>query len=287
MFASPPSTSMMDHPQPLVYLSVVLPCANERENLQPLIQELETELQRLGEPFEIIVVDDASTDGGVEVLSLLQTTRPWLRILRHRINYGQSACYCTGFQVARGDLVVTMDGDRQHDPADLPRLLGALQGEVAAVCGVRTTRHDNWVRRMSSRVANQFATLMTGDAVVDAGCTFRVIRKSALAELPVFNGLHRFLPTLLSYQGYQVVRVPVRHRQRLAGKSKYGIGNRLWRGMVDCLAIRWFRYRCIRADRLLSNQSGPSATSNPMAWHVVPEPPVEPLREMVSGELKR
>ncbi len=277
----------MDHPQPLVCLSVVLPCANERDNLQPLIQELETELQRLDEPFEIIVVDDASTDDGLEVLRVLQTTRPWLRILRHRVNCGQSACYCTGFQFARGDLVVTMDGDRQHDPADLPRLLRALQGEVAAVCGVRTTRHDNWVRRISSRVANQFASLMTGDAVVDAGCTFRVIRKSALAELPVFNGLHRFLPTLLRYQGYQIVRVPIRHRQRLAGKSKYGIGNRLWRGIVDCLAIRWFRHRSIRADRLFSDLASASAKGNQLAWQLKPEAPDKQGRELVSGELKR
>ncbi len=277
----------MDHPHPLVCLSVVLPCANERDNLQPLIQELETELQRLDEPFEIIVVDDASTDDGLEVLRVLQTTRPWLRILRHRVNCGQSACYCTGFQFARGDLVVTMDGDRQHDPADLPRLLRALQGEVAAVCGVRTTRHDNWVRRISSRVANQFASLMTGDAVVDAGCTFRVIRKSALAELPVFNGLHRFLPTLLRYQGYQIVRVPIRHRQRLAGKSKYGIGNRLWRGIVDCLAIRWFRHRSIRADRLFSDLASASAKGNQLAWQLKPEAPDKQGRELVSGELKR
>ena len=247
---------MTSSDQPL-YLSVVLPCANERDNLEPLLEELELELRRLGRTFEVIVVDDASTDGGIKVLQALQETRPWLRVLQHRINSGQSASYYTGFHVARGEVVVTMDCDRQHDPADIPLLLRELAGPVAAVCGVRTARHDNWVRRCSSRIANGFASWMTGDEVVDAGCTFRILRQSALAELPAFNGLHRFLPTLLRYQGYQIVRLPIRHRNRLAGVSKYGIGNRLWRGIVDCLAMRWYRRRCFQGDRLVAAAVAP------------------------------
>ena len=257
-----------------LYLSVVLPCANERDNLEPLLQELEAELRRLDRSFEVIVVDDASTDGGIEVLRALQTTRPWLRVLQHRINCGQSAGYFTGFRVARGELVMTMDCDRQHDPADIPLLLRELTGPVAAVCGVRTARHDNWVRRCSSKIANGFASWMTGDQVVDAGCTFRILRQTALAELPAFNGLHRFLPTLLRYQGYQIVRIPIRHRNRLAGISKYGIGNRLWRGIVDCLAMRWYRRRCFRGDRLVAD---PVASEAPR----MPGPPD------FKGELKR
>ena len=254
------------------YLSVVLPSANEQDNLRPLIEELEAELRKLDRPFEIIVVDDASTDGGLGVLRSLQQTRPWLQVLQHRINCGQSASYCTGFKFARGELVVTMDSDRQHDPADLPGLLGELRPEVAAVCGVRTARRDNWVRRWSSRIANGFASSMVGDQVVDAGCTFRVMRKTALAELPAFNGLHRFLPTLLRFQGYQVVRVPIRHRQRLAGISKYGIGNRLFRGIVDCLAMRWYRRRCFRADRLVANPASQPPNGVAVAGNSRPEP---------------
>jgi len=244
--------------EPSLYLSVVLPCANECDNLEPLLLELETELRRLQRSFEVIVVDDASTDASIEVLRALQPARPWLRVLQHRINSGQSAGYCSGFRVARGEVVVTMDCDRQHDPADIPLMLRELAGPVAAVCGVRTARHDNWVRRCSSKIANGFASWMTGDQVVDAGCTFRVLRQSALAELPAFNGLHRFLPTLLRYQGYQIVRIPIRHRNRLAGISKYGIGNRLWRGILDCLVMRWFRRRCFPGDRLVA---GPLAAA--------------------------
>jgi glycosyltransferase involved in cell wall biosynthesis len=253
---------MSTNDQPL-YLSVVLPCANERDNLEPMIQELEAELRKLARPFEVIVVDDASTDGGMEVLRSLQQTRPWLRVLQHRVNCGQSASYCSGFRVATGELVVTMDADRQHDPADIPVLLRELAPPVAAVCGVRTARHDNWVRRGSSRIANGFASWMTGDQVVDAGCTFRILRRPALAELPAFNGLHRFIPTLLRYQGYQIVRVPIRHRNRLAGVSKYGIGNRLWRGILDCLAMRWYHRRCFQADRLAGGPAAVKGESKP------------------------
>jgi len=240
-------------------LSVILPCANERENLTALIQELETELQALGRPFEVICVDDGSTDDGVEILRSLQATRPWLRVLLHRRNFGQSACYCSGFRMARGELVLTMDADRQHDPADIKRLLAELRDGVAAVCGVRQARQDNWVRRLSSKIANGFAGWVTGDAVVDAGCTFRLVRKAALAELPAFNGLHRYVPTLLRIRGERVVEVRINHRNRPAGKTKYGIGNRMWRGIVDCLAMRWFRWRAFPADRLRAAPGGSPA----------------------------
>ena len=229
---------------------MVLPYANERENLTPLILELEAALQALGRSFEVICVDDGSTDGGGEVLRSLQATRPWLRVYQHRKNFGQSASYCTGFRLARGELILTMDSDRQHDPADIRRLFEPMQAGVAAVCGVRAARQDSRVRRWSSQIANGFASWMTGDRVVDAGCTFRLMRKTALAELPVFNGLHRFLPTLLRIQGFKVVEIQINHRNRQAGKTKYGINNRMWRGIVDCLAIRWFRQRAIAADRL-------------------------------------
>jgi hypothetical protein len=142
-----------------------------------------------------------------------------------------------------------MDADQQNDPHDIPEMLKLLQNDTAAVCGIRRTREDDWVRRASSRIANRFRNVVTGDVVGDAGCTFRALRRDALKEVPVFNGMHRFLPTLLRFQGYRVVEIPVNHRPRTRGQSKYGIGNRAWRGIVDCFAMRWYRARCVRGDR--------------------------------------
>lgn len=264
-------------------LSVVLPFANERDNLAPLLDELERELRVLGLSFEVICVDDGSNDGGWELLRSLQSTRPWLRAFQHRVNCGQSAGYCTGFKLAAGELVLTMDADRQHDPADIKLLLRELRGDVAAVCGIRQRRQDNWVRRASSRIANGFAARLIGAQVSDAGCTFRLVRRMALAELPAFNGLHRFLPILLRFQGFQVVEVPISHRNRTAGKSKYGIGNRLWRGILDCLAIRWYRRRCFPAERLATVRTAQPTTDSSSATSEV----LAAAGTTVTGEPKR
>jgi len=230
-------------------LSVVIPFYNEEDNLEPLVTELEAVLQSTGRTFEIICIDDCSTDTSLAVVKRMQATRPFLRVVRHRLNSGESIGQATGFHLARGAVVITMDADQQHDPADIPAFLTALSPEVAAVCGIRKNREDNWVRRVSSRIANRFRNAVTGDRISDAGCTFRAIRRPALREVPVFNGLHRFLPSILRYQGYQVVEIPVHHRPRTRGQAKYGIGNRLWRGLRDCLAMRWYRDRAPRGSR--------------------------------------
>jgi len=144
-----------------------------------------------------------------------------------------------------------MDGDRQNDPADIPRLLRALEevDDVAFVCGVRHPRQDDRVKRVASRIANRFRDVVTGDRIRDAGCAYRAIRREALDELPVFNGMHRFLPTILRAQGYRVEEITVRHRLRTIGQTKYGVADRLWRGIRDCFAMRWYRKRAIRGDR--------------------------------------
>ncbi len=234
-------------------LSVVIPVFNEQDNLPPLFEELEPLLRSLGRPFEVICVDDRSTDDSLLVLRRLQKDRPCLRIIRHSVNCGESAGQATGFEHARGDIIVTMDADQQNDPADIPELLKALDADTAAVCGVRRKREDGLVRRMSSRIANAFRNTITGDKITDAGCTFRALRRNALRELPVFNGLHRFLPTILRMQGYKVKELPVNHRPRTRGKAKYGVGNRMWRGIRDCFAMRWYRARCVPAQRADSN----------------------------------
>ncbi|MCS7091621.1 MAG: glycosyltransferase family 2 protein [Verrucomicrobiota bacterium] len=239
--------------------SVVLPVYNERENLEPLLVELAQVLNGLAQPFEVIAVDDGSTDGSLQELKRLQKHWAWLRVVPHRFNAGQSAAFLTGFARARGSVVITMDADGQNDPHDLPAMVAQLRGSVAAVCGVRQNRQDPWIRRVSSRLANAFRNWITGDHVADAGCALRVLRRDALQELLPFNGLHRFLPTVLRYQGYEVVEVPVNHRPRTRGQSKYGIRNRLWRGVIDCLAMRWYRARALRADRVAVGVNQPVA----------------------------
>jgi dolichol-phosphate mannosyltransferase len=242
-------------------VSVVLPVFNERDNLGPLLAEIATALRAAGRAFEVLAVDDASTDDSVAVLQKLQAAHAELRILRHRRNCGQSAAYAAGFACARGDVVVTLDADGQNDPHDIPALLEALRPGVDCVTGIRRQRQDSGVKKLSSRIANAYRNWITGDRVTDAGCTFRAVRRPALREVPVFNGLHRFLPTILRRQGFTVVEIPVNHRPRTRGVSKYGVGNRLWRGIRDCFAMRWYAARAIPADRLLPELGGPGADS--------------------------
>lgn len=232
-------------------LSVILPCFNEAENVVELTAELNTVLDRLGAASEILFVDDASTDRTLEVLRDLQQHYPRVRIITHQQRSGQSAGHASGFRFARGTHIVTMDADGQNDPADMPRLLKGLE-QADAVCGIRRRRQDAWGKRLSSRLANRFRNVITRDRIVDAGCAYRALRRSALAEIPVFNGMHRFLPTLLRMQGYRVIEMDINHRPRRAGVSKYGINNRLWRGLIDCVAIRWLQSRAVPGHRVLS-----------------------------------
>lgn len=233
-----------------VDLSIVMPVFNEEENLGPLIEEIEHILKPMGKAWEILCVDDCSTDRSLEVLRSLQPARPYLRIVRHRQNCGESAAEATGFHHSLGKIIITIDADQQNDPADIPLLLGALEQGIAAVCGVRRKREDDWIKRISSRIANGFRNWITGDRIADAGCTYRALRRDALLEIPVFNGLHRFLPTILRLQGLRVIEIPVNHRPRVHGVSKYGVGNRMWRGILDCLAMRWYRARSLPSQRV-------------------------------------
>lgn len=238
-------------------LSIVVPVYNEADNVGPLLQEIVAALDPLHRTYEVLFIDDASTDGTWDALQTLPTACPALRPLQHTANHGQSAGMATGFAHARGSLVITLDGDGQNDPADIPLLLDALADDVDCVCGVRVTRRDRWSKRLSSRLANRFRRAWLGDTVTDAGCAFRVIRREALAELPRFNGMHRFLPTLLGLQGLAVREVNVSHRPRLRGQSKYGVHNRLWRGLYDCLAMRWYRRRCFPLRREAAHRGHP------------------------------
>jgi len=201
------------------------------------------EVYLINTSVEILCVDDASGDGTADVVRRLGASAPEVRQLRHALRSGQSAALATGLRAARGAILLTLDADGQNDPADFPALLAALDAGADAACGVRVDRQDGWVRRASSRFGNGFRDLVTGVPVRDAGCALRALRRECLAELPVFNGLHRFIPTLLRLQGFTVVEVPVHHRPRRAGVSKYGIGNRALRGLLDCFVMRWFARR--------------------------------------------
>ena len=233
----------------VIRLSVVVPAYNEEENVVPLANEIIAALDGLPGGFELILVDDASTDTTARLIR--QIGDPRVRGVFHRVNSGQSAAVASGFQAARGEWVATLDGDGQNDPADLPAMLDqAVREGVDCVTGVRRKRRDTFIRRFSSKAANGFRNRITGDRVSDSGCGIRVVRREALREIPVFNGLHRFLPTLLRAQGFTVVETPVNHRERLRGTSKYGVHNRLWRGIRDCFGIRWYLARAVRSDRL-------------------------------------
>jgi hypothetical protein len=155
-----------------------------------------------------------------------------------------------------------MDADGQNDPSDIPRLLAGL-ARADAVCGIRRHRQDAWVKRVSSRIANRFRNAITREHITDAGCAYRALRRSVLTEIPVFNGMHRFLPTLLRMQGYHVIELDVNHRPRHAGVSKYGVNNRLWRGLVDCIAIRWLQSRAVPGHRVTSIDAAPVSHITP------------------------
>ena len=232
-------------------ISLVVPVFNEAENLPVLDREIREAMAVAGRSYEVIYVDDGSTDASPRLLSELARSDNRIRVVRQRRNSGQSAAFEAGFRHARGEIVVTLDADLQNDPADIPRLLEKMDG-WDVVSGVRSRRQDSWVRRVSSRVANRVRNRVTRDSVTDVGCTLRAMRAEYLRRIPVFNGMHRFLPTLLRMEGARVTEMPVNHRPRLHGQPKYNIRNRIWRALADLFGVRWLQTRWI--DRRISEE---------------------------------
>jgi glycosyltransferase involved in cell wall biosynthesis len=226
-------------------LSIVIPAFNEEANVEACYRELAEVAGGFARTFEIIFVDDGSTDGTFASLAALAKRDRRLRVIRFRTNAGQTAALDAGFRAARGDVVVTMDADLQNDPRDIPRLLAALESGERwdAACGWRVDRQDTWSKRIASRIANAVRRHFTRDGVHDTGCTLKAFRRDALRQLHLYRGLHRFLPALLILEGYRVTEVPVRHRPRRAGRSKYGNWTRLWAGLGDLWAVRWMARR--------------------------------------------
>lgn len=225
-------------------LSVVAPAYEERDNLGPLVEAVRDALDA-SMRWELVIVDDGSRDGTGDVLRRLASEEPRVTAVYLRENRGQTAATAAGIAVARGRLIATIDADLQNDPADLPGMVEAL-GDADAVVGVRTKRRDSIVRRLSSRVANWVRNRLSGDSIQDTGCALKVFRAEALETLPLFEGMHRFLPTLLRIHGFEVLERPVGHHPRTAGRSKYGVWNRAFRALRDLLAVRWMRSRVIR-----------------------------------------
>ena len=228
-------------------LSVVLPVYNEEESLDPLYDALSAVLDDLEIPWEILIVDDGSTDGSPEVMARLQEKDPRVRVIRHRTNGGLSAAMGTGFRMARGSIVATMDADLQNDPRDLPLLLEKLDG-ADAVVGWRYERRDPAIKKMSSRFANWLRNGVIHDGIHDTGCSLKVFRRDYVRPLKMFKGMHRFLPALLQMEGARVVEVKVRHHPRRYGEAKYPLTNRLWGPLLDLIAVRWMQKRLVAPD---------------------------------------
>jgi dolichol-phosphate mannosyltransferase len=228
-------------------ISVVVPAYNEAPNLPMLVREVEAAVSPLGQPWELVVVDDGSTDGSPALLKDLQVRHASLRVIRFARNAGQSAAFLAGFEAARGEVLVTLDADLQNNPADIPELLRHLEGKDA-VLGVRRRRRDPFLRRASSRIANAVRRGVTGDGLTDVGCSLKAFRRGALRDLPRFDGVHRFFGTLLVWKGCRIAEVPVDHRPRRAGEAKYNVRNRAFRTLLDLLAMRWLRSRQVRYE---------------------------------------
>ena len=227
-------------------LSVVVPVCNEAENVEPLAREIDAALA--GRAYEMIFIDDGSSDDTAKILKDLKGALPALRVLRHSFRSGQSAAVASGVRAARARWIATLDGDGQNDPADIPKLLAAQalpeNRGVQLVMGNRKgSRRDTAFRKLQSSIANGVRSSLLGDGTPDTGCGIKLFSRELFMELPRFDHMHRFLPALFQRHGARVISVPVGHRPRTRGTSKYGMLNRLWVGIVDIAGVMWLRRR--------------------------------------------
>ncbi len=229
-------------------LSFVIPCHNEEGNLRPLVAAIREATEPLKLTFEIVIVDDCSTDTSWKVLQELAAADSRVRGLKFAYNCGQSAAMFAGMKAAKGKYIVTLDADLQNDPRDIPLFLEALKN-VDCVCGTRVearSKGDSFVRIISSRIANWVRNRLSGETISDAGCCFRAFKRECVADLKFFKGMHRFLPTLFKIDGYTVAEIPIRHNPRASGQAHYGVWNRLFASFYDLLAVRWMKKRMFR-----------------------------------------
>ena len=229
-------------------LSFVIPCYNEEGNLLALITAVREAVEPLKRSYEVVITDDCSRDRTWELLKHLAAGDPRIRAQRFAFNCGQSAALWAGMQAARGRAIVTLDADLQNDPRDLPKLLAALE-KFDCVCGTRVAarrRVDGFIKATSSRIANWVRNALSGEKISDAGCCYRAFKRECIADLKLFKGMHRFMPTLFKIEGFTVTEVPIAANPRHAGRSHYGIGNRLFVSFHDLLAVRWMKKRMFK-----------------------------------------
>lgn len=227
--------------------SVVVPIKNEEENIVDLVSEIEPVMDRLGQPWELICVDDGSTDRSLLILQDLCKQKPFMRVLTFTRNFGQSAAFAAGFEAAHGELIITLDGDRQNDPSDIPKLTAAAL-EADLVVGWRVNRQDPFQKRLISKVSNWIRSRLCRDGIHDTGCSLKVYRKEALSKIKMYQGMHRFLPALFLIEGFRVKEVPVNHRDRSKGQTKYHFFNRSIGPIIDMFVVRWMRQRAIKPE---------------------------------------
>jgi dolichol-phosphate mannosyltransferase len=233
--------------------SVVVPLFNEADNVVILQKEIARALE--GRNYELILVDDGSTDGTIERVE----RNPNVRVLQFKRNAGQSAAMLAGMRAAKGGSIVLLDGDLQNDPRDIPRLLAEIENGADLVCGFRELRKDTPLKKLSSLIANFVRSRFVGDGVRDTGCTLKAMRRACVQALVPFKGVHRFIPALIKNAGFKLVEVPVNHRPRQFGVSKYGLGNRAVRATLDMFGVRWLQSR--RLDLAAVERQEPAETS--------------------------
>jgi len=222
--------------------SIVIPLKDEESNIEELVKELEPVMESIQQPWELICIDDGSTDRTLPILQQLQKTRPHMKIITFSRNYGQSSAFDSGFKSAQGEFVITLDGDRQNDPRDIPKLIGAING-FDMVCGQRVNRKDPLSKKIISNIANAVRSRVCEDGVTDTGCSLKLYRSQCLKQIPLYEGMHRFLPALFLIHGFTIGQVPVNHRERVKGKTKYNLFNRSFNTIVDMWAVHWMKKR--------------------------------------------
>ena len=225
-----------------IALSIVIPAFNEERNVELLYARIKETIDRMGKEYEIIFIDDGSEDNTFQLLLEINEQDSRVRLIRFKKKSGQTAALDAGIRAARGDVLITMDADLQNDPADIPHLLERLN-EADVVSGWRYKRADSFLKIASSRIANFVRNWVTGENIIDTGCSLRAYKKACMDRLKLFDGMHRFLPTLLKMEGFKVIEVKVSHFPRRYGRSKYNIRNRLFRGFIDLLAVCWMKKR--------------------------------------------
>lgn len=229
----------------MIKYSVVIPLKNEEDNIEELINELEPIMKSLRDPWELICIDDGSTDQTRDILRKLTSVKSYLRVLEFSKNFGQSSGFDAGFRNAKGEFVITMDGDRQNDPADIVKMI-KFTDHYDLICGSRKERKDPWQKKIISALANSLRRRLCQDGISDTGCSLKIYRTQCLQKIKMYHGMHRFLPALFSIEGFRVMEIPVNHRPREKGVTKYHFFNRSIKPIVDMFAVWWMRRRQLK-----------------------------------------